>query len=378
MKHICILGSTGSIGTQTLDVICHFPDDFLVTGLSAHQDISRLRQQIQQFKPPAVCVVDQQKADELAQTVSIPVYSGQDGLKQLVELATHDMVVNSVVGAAGLVPTLHAMQHGKDIALANKETIVMAGELVMQTAKEAGVQILPIDSEHSAIFQCLTGHASNDIQRLILTCSGGPYLGKSREQLKNVTVQQSLNHPTWNMGAKISIDSATLMNKGLEVIEAHWLFDISGDAIDVVIHPEAIIHSLVEFKDGSLQAQMAEPDARLPIQVALTYPRRFNRIVKKLNLSKPLTFAEPDTNSFPCLNLAYQALQIGGTMPCALNAANEIAVERYLEGSINFLEIPRFIEHVIHSHQPVRHPKLTDILRVNEEIRQSFSALTIP
>ncbi len=378
MKQICILGSTGSMGTQTLNVISHFPEDFLVTGLSTYRNISLLRQQIRQFHPPAVCVVDEQKAYELSQTVSIPVHTGQEGLKQLVEISAHDIVVNNVVGAAGLVPTLHAMQHGKDIALANKETVVMAGQLVMQTARDSGVQILPIDSEHSAIFQCLEGHAPNEIQRLILTCSGGPYLGRTRDQLRHVAVQESLNHPTWKMGPKISIDSATLMNKGLEVIEAHWLFNTPGDAIDVVIHPEALIHSLVEFKDGSLQAQLAEPDARLPIQVALTYPRRLNRIIKRVDLMRTLTFAEPDIKTFPCLSLAYKALQVGGTMPCALNAANEAAVDRYLQGTMDFLEIPQFIERVMDSHQPLADPTLTDILQVNSEIRQRFSVLDVP
>lgn len=372
MKRVCILGSTGSMGTQTLDVISQFPDNFSVSGLSTHQNIGKLQEQIRQFKPSAVCVVDQKKANELSKTVGIPVYSGAEGLNQLVELPPHHVVFNNIVGASGLVPTLHAMQHGKDIALANKETIVMAGQLVMQTAAECGVQILPVDSEHSAIFQCLNGFDASDIQRLILTCSGGPFFGKTRDDLQAVTVQQALKHPKWNMGAKISIDSATLMNKGLEVIEAHWLFNTPGDAIDVVIHPEAIIHSLVEFKDGSVQAQLAVPDARLPIQVALTYPQKYTRIIKRLDLTAPLSFAEPDTTTFPCLGLAYRALHVGGTMPCALNAANEVAVQKFLDGCLALVEIPMFIEDVMNSHQPILVPTLEDILNVNAEIRSEF------
>lgn len=367
MKRICVLGSSGSMGTQTLDVLSNVADQFRVTGLSVNKNISLLLKQIGQFNPPAVCVVDTQQAKEIARKVDIPVFSGRAGISQLIESIDHDLVVNNIVGSRGLLPTLQAIQSGKDVALANKEAIVMAGELVMQSAREYGVQILPIDSEHSAVFQCLNGLETNEVQRLILTCSGGPFLGKTADQLRGVSVQQALEHPTWRMGKKITVDSATLMNKGLEVIEARWLFNTPGEAIDVVIHPEAIIHSMVEFRDGSIQSQMAEPDARLPIQVALGYPRRLDRIIKRFDFNRALTFAEPDTRTFRCLRLAYQALEVGGTMPCVLNAANEIAVRKFLAGKIPFLEIPDFIEGVMHNHRPIDNPTLDELVQVNDE-----------
>ncbi len=367
MKRICVLGSSGSMGTQTLDVLSNVADQFRVTGLSVNKNISLLLKQIGQFNPPAVCVVDTQQAKEIARKVDIPVFSGRAGISQLIESIDHDLVVNNIVGSRGLLPTLQAIQSGKDVALANKEAIVMAGELVMQSAREYGVQILPIDSEHSAVFQCLNGLETNEVQRLILTCSGGPFFGKTADQLRGVSVQQALEHPTWRMGKKITVDSATLMNKGLEVIEARWLFNTPGEAIDVVIHPEAIIHSMVEFRDGSIQSQMAEPDARLPIQVALGYPRRLDRIIKRFDFNRALTFAEPDTRTFRCLRLAYQALEVGGTMPCVLNAANEIAVRKFLAGKIPFLEIPDFIEGVMHNHRPIDNPTLDELIQVNDE-----------
>ncbi len=369
MKNISILGSTGSIGTQALDIISRFPDKFKVVGLSAKGNIELLKEQIDKFKPKMACVADEKKANILKSKVSIPVYSGVEGLIKIAELEDNDTVLNALVGASGLIPTIHAIRNNKNIALANKETLVIGGSIVMKEAKKHGVTIMPVDSEHSAIFQCLKGESHQDVEQLILTCSGGPFRGKKKYELKDVTIEQVLNHPKWNMGKKITVDSATLMNKGFEVIEASWLFNFPPEKIKVIIHPQAIIHSMFEFKDGSVIAQMAEPDARLPLQYAICYPQRVKRVIKQINFGN-LSFEEPDLETFPCLSFAVDALKKGGTMPCVLNAANEIAVESFLQGTISFLTIPIIIEKVIDSHKLIKNPSLQEILDLDKEIRK--------
>ncbi len=357
MKNISILGSTGSIGTQTLDVIRNNPSEFKVAGLSANYNIDLIEKQIEEFQPLAVALMDKQKALELKKRIGkktkTEILSGLDGIITIATLEETDLVVNSIVGMAGLIPTMQAIKKSKNIALANKETLVTAGEIVMAEAKKQGIQIIPVDSEHSAIFQCLKGHTVKDIERIILTASGGPFRGYSKEQLKHVSACDALKHPNWNMGKKITIDSATLMNKGLEIIEAKWLFDIDISQIDVVIHPQSIVHSLVEYKDHSIIAQMSYPDMRIPIQYALTYPIRKKNQYKKFNLPKiaDLTFEEPDIDNFPCLNLAYEVIKKGGSLPAVLNAANEELVDYFLRGIIGFYDIPKFIELTLANHK---------------------------
>ncbi|QXM06112.1 1-deoxy-D-xylulose-5-phosphate reductoisomerase [Crassaminicella indica] len=355
MKNISILGSTGSIGTQTLDVVRSNKEKFNVLGLSANSNIELLEKQINEFHPIAVAVMDEQKALELKeriQNTNTEVLYGLDGLNTIATLSDVDLVVTSVVGMIGLIPTIKAIRCKKNIALANKETLVTAGEIVMREAQKNGVLILPVDSEHSAIFQSLMGYTLQDIRRILLTASGGPFRGWKKDALKDVTVAEALKHPKWNMGKKISIDSATLMNKGLEVIEAKWLFDLSLEQIDVVVHPESIIHSMVEYKDSSVIAQMGYPDMRVPIQFALTYPKRIANSYEKLNLFDiaTLTFEKPDLNTFPCLKLAYDALRIGGSFPTVLNAANEVLVELFINEKISFYDIPKGIELALEKH----------------------------
>ncbi len=366
MKKICILGSTGSIGTQTLQVVQNL-SDIQVVGLSVQQNIDLLEKQIVQFSPKKVAVMDEKKALELRkriQGMEVEVLSGLEGLIELAQMDEADLVVTAVVGMIGIRPTLAAIEAKKDIALANKETLVTAGELVIKAAKQNNVQIYPVDSEHSAIFQCLQGNDSNNISKLLLTASGGPFRGKTKEELQYVTKEQALQHPNWSMGAKITIDSATMMNKGLEVIEAKWLFGVTLQQIQVLIHPQSVIHSMVEFKDGSIIAQLGEPDMRVPIQYALTYPQRRSNSYPKLNFFQrdTLTFEEPDGDTFSCLSLAYKALEIGGTMPTVLNAANEIAVAKFLDGKLSFLEIPAYIHEAMAKHNTVKNPSLEDIL----------------
>jgi len=370
MKNISILGSTGSIGTQTLDVVSHFPDEFKIIGLSVNSNIELLEKQIKEFNPIAVCVVNKEKAKELAEKVSIPVYSGEEGLVKISELDETEVLLTSVVGAAGLIPTVSAIRKGKDIALANKETLVTAGSIVMKEAKEHNVNIIPVDSEHSAVQQCLLGEKAEEVENIILTCSGGPFRGKTKDELKDITVEQALNHPKWSMGKKISIDSATLMNKGLEVIEASWLFNVPGEKISIQVHPQALIHSMVEFQDGTVKAQIAEPDARLPIQFALFYPKRTKRVIKKIEF-RDMTFESPDLETFPCLKYAFNALKIGGTMPCVMNAANEIAVASFLKGDIKFMDIPRIINKMMNSHQVNTNPNLQDIINTDKTTREN-------
>ena len=348
-RHIAILGSTGSIGTQALDVIAAHPDHFVVEVLTAQRQADLLIQQALQYKPNAVVIGDESRYAQVKDALwdaGIKVYAGAEALAQIVESTEIDIVLTALVGAAGLEPTVRAIRAGKHIALANKETLVVAGALVTELAKAHAVNIYPVDSEHSAIFQCLAGEWHNPIEKIILTASGGPFRGRTREALSTVTRAQALKHPNWDMGAKITIDSSTLMNKGLEVIEAKWLFHLTPDQIDVIVHPQSIIHSIVQFEDGSMKAQMGLPDMKLPIQYALGYPQRLKSDFPRFDfLNYPsLTFEKPDTETFRCLSLAFDALHAGGNSACVLNAANEIAVGLFLEEKIGFLDIARICE----------------------------------
>jgi len=367
-KSISILGSTGSIGVQTLDVARNL--NIRVAGLAANTNIDKLEGQAREFLPDVVAVGDENQAKVLCQRLEdldVEVVGGIEGLKSVASIDSVDTVVTSIVGIAGLIPTMEAIKNKKNIALANKETLVTAGEIVMSEALKAGVKILPVDSEHSAIFQSLMGNNIEEVSKIILTASGGPFRGKSFKELEKVTLQQALNHPNWSMGSKITIDSATLMNKGLEVIEAKWLFGLDTQMIKVIVHPQSIIHSMVEYTDGSIMAQLGSPDMRLPIQFALTYPNRKHNYFSKLDLLKcgNLTFEEPDMEAFPCLRLAFEALKIGATMPAVMNAANEEAVGLFLKKEINFLDIPNVIENVMTKHVVVNTPTIEDILQVD-------------
>lgn len=373
-KNISILGSTGSIGTQALDVVRDLKT-IKVLGLSGNQNIRLLEKQALEFQPKVISVMHEKNALELKKRLkntNIKVVYGLEGLIEVATLPAVDTVLTSVVGIIGLVPTLEAIQSGKNIALANKETLVSAGELVMKKAEEKNVNILPVDSEHSAIFQSLQGNYHNKINRILLTASGGPFLGKTKEQLKNITVEDALHHPNWVMGKKITIDSATLMNKGLEVIEAKWLFHIPIEKIEVLIHPQSIVHSAVEYEDGAVIAQLGETDMKIPIQYALTYPKRIKNNYPKLDFSarNKLTFEKPDTMVFSCLKLAYEAIKIGGTMPAVLNAANEIAVEKFILKEISFLDIPSLIEKTINAYTVKYNYCLEDILQADKWARE--------
>lgn len=373
-KRIAVLGSTGSIGCQTLDVIENFADAFEITGLAAGTNLARLAGQVEKHKPRIVSIGRQEDIPKFRTMVS-PEVKLVAGIEGMTEVAVHqqvDMVVTSITGTLGLVPTVAAIKSGKDIALANKETLVAAGELVMSLVKERGVRMLPVDSEHSAIFQCLAGDQKNEIRRIILTASGGPFRHKTREELQTVTVEDALKHPNWSMGQKITVDSATLMNKGLEVIEARWLFDTGFDKIDVVVHPQSIIHSMVEFPDGSVIAQLGTPDMRMPIQYALTYPERWSNDYPKLDFPAlaNLTFEPPRMDEFPCLALAYAAGRQGGTMPAVMNAANEQAVAMFLNRQIGFADIPAIIERVMASHTCISNPGLDEILMCDSWARR--------
>jgi 1-deoxy-D-xylulose-5-phosphate reductoisomerase len=382
-KHIAILGSTGSIGRNSLEVIARFPDLLKVTYLTAHRNIELLREQIRHFQPRGVAVLEERNADALRKTIgnTTEILVGEEGLIDIVRRQDVDLVVSSLVGFAGLKPTLAAIEAGKDIALANKETLVAAGELVMRKVREHGVQLLPVDSEHSAILQCLRGEQLDAVERLILTASGGPFLHLTREQFRDVTVEQALNHPTWKMGNKITIDSATLMNKGLEVIEAFWLFGLSPEKIDVVIHPQSIIHSMVEFADGSVKAQLGIPDMKIPIQYAMMYPGRPPGPFRRIDFSelREMTFMKPDMEKFRCLGLAYEALVLGGTAPAVMNAANETAVQLFLEEKLGFDQIPSVIEDALANHSRNHRSALDDIIRADksarEHVAQQFSLI---
>ncbi len=367
MKYISILGSTGSIGQQTLQVIQELGDDFKVVGLAAKSNIELIKSQIDQFKPEIVALSDEPSADVLKSQLkdnNIKVVGGDDGLTEVATTPKADIVVAGIVGIAGLRPTLEAIKAGKDIALANKEALITSGALITNTAREMGVKILPVDGEHSAIFQCLTGCSDHgSIRRLIITASGGPFRDKSLDELQNVTPKDALNHPTWKMGRKITIDSATLMNKGLEVIEASWLFDIDISKVDVIIHPQSIVHSMVEFIDGSIIAQLGITDMRLPIQLALTYPHRLPSNLPYLNLSDvaKLTFQEPDIDKFPCLKYAYEAMKIGGTMPTVISSVDESVVDAFLNEEIRFTDIPKFIKDAMDEYSGDGFDSLTDL-----------------
>ncbi|WP_256761338.1 1-deoxy-D-xylulose-5-phosphate reductoisomerase [Cohnella sp. WQ 127256] len=379
MKKIAVLGSTGSIGTQTLDVISRQPEDFEVVGLAAGNNVTLLLEQVHQFKPQWVSVANNALAEQVRAEVptGVRVVYGESGLTEIAGHSGANYVVCALVGSLGLTSTLAAIEAGADIGLANKETLVTAGHLVMQKAKDKGVSILPVDSEHSAIFQCLNGESPKAIQRLMLTASGGSFRDLNHEQLKNVTVEDALKHPNWSMGAKVTIDSATMANKGLEVIEAHWLFDLPYDQIDVVLHPESIVHSMVEFIDTSVMAQLGNPDMRVPIQYALTYPERKASPASALDLitKGTLHFREMDLKRYPCLRLAYEAGRSGGTSTTVFNAANEVAVARFLKGEISFLAIEEIIEKVLSQHTSIASPSLEAILDTDAWARLEASAI---
>ncbi|NMA67645.1 MAG: 1-deoxy-D-xylulose-5-phosphate reductoisomerase [Clostridiaceae bacterium] len=372
VKGLSILGSTGSIGVQALEVCENL--NINVVSLAANKNVKLIEQQIRRFKPKVAALFDEKAAEELKIAVkdtNTKILKGIEGIKEAVIHSDADTVLTSVVGISGLIPTMAAVEAGKNIALANKETLVTAGALVMKAVKEKGVTLFPVDSEHSAIFQCLQGNRKEDVSRIILTASGGPFRGYTFEELKNVTIEQALNHPNWSMGSKITIDSATLMNKGLEVIEAMWLFDIPITDIEVVVHPQSIIHSMVLYKDGSVMAQLGAPDMRIPIQLALTWPKRTENNFNKFNFYElsALTFEKPDMKNFKALKLAFEAAKIGGTMPCCMNAANEVAVELFLQGRITFLQISELIEQVMNKHSVNSQPVLSDIIDTDHKSR---------
>lgn len=373
-KRIAILGSTGSIGTQTLEVVAQHADRFAVEVLTANNNADLLIKQAGQFKPNVVVIGNESLYDHVFSALDpldIKVYAGDNALASVVQMDSVDIVLTALVGYSGLKPTIAAIEAGKPIALANKETLVVAGELITRLAQEKGVNILPVDSEHSAIFQCLVGEFHNPIEKLILTASGGPFRGKTREELLTVTKAQALKHPNWDMGAKITIDSASLMNKGLEVIEAKWLFGIGLDKIEVVVHPQSIIHSMVQFEDASIKAQLGLPDMRIPIQFALSYPERLKSNFPRFDFMDypSLTFEKPDTSTFRNLALAYEAIKSGGNKPCILNAANEIAVDGFLKDKIGFLEISDIIEQCLEKVDFVRQPILEDFVNTDKETR---------
>lgn len=361
IKKIVILGSTGNIGTQVLDVVDKYPDKFKVVALSANNNIGLLKKQIEKYQPDFIGVADEEKAEELKKQVKIPVFSGKDSSLKLVALKGYDTLINSLVSLSGIEATLEAIKNKKNVALANKETLVSAGEIVMREVKKNKIKLMPIDSEHSALFQCLNGEKRKDVRQLIITCSGGALRDKTKKEMADITVEDALGHKTWNMGKKITIDSATLMNKGFEVIEAMWLYDIPVEKIKVVIHPESIIHSMIEYSDGSIMAQLADPDMRLPIQYALSYPERWDILIKRFDFSKNLTFSEPDLERFPCLAYALEAARKKGTLPAAMNAVNDYMVEKFLNKECRFLDIQTVVRKTMDQHKIVKNPTLRDI-----------------
>jgi len=374
-KRIAILGSTGSIGTQTLEVISQNPDYFEVEVLTANNNIELLIAQARQFQPNVVVITNSCHYDQLKDALKdepIKIYAGREALHQVVEMDTIDVVVTAMVGYSGLIPTCNAIKAGKHIALANKETMVVAGEIINRLAIEHKVNIYPVDSEHSAIFQCLVGEFNNEIEKIYLTASGGPFRGFSSEQLAAVTKADALKHPNWDMGAKITIDSASMMNKGFEVIEAKWLFGLKPEQIDVVVHPQSIVHSIVQFRDGSMKAQMGLPDMKLPIQYALSFPERLVSDFKRFSfLDYPkLTFEQPNTKKFRNLALAFEALNQGGNMPCILNAANEVVVQAFLTDKISFLQMPEIIEEIMSKASFVKTPNLEDYISTSALVKK--------
>ncbi|HTF06332.1 MAG TPA: 1-deoxy-D-xylulose-5-phosphate reductoisomerase [Bacteroidia bacterium] len=374
-KHLAILGSTGSIGKQALEVVDAHPDEFVIEVLAAGNNAELLIEQALKYRPNVVVIHDVKKLAHVKDVLldeGIKVYGGEEALCDVVQMESLDMVLAAIVGYAGLKSTLAAIKAGKQIALANKETLVVAGDLVTKTARRQGVNLYPVDSEHSAIFQCLSGEFQNPIEKIYLTASGGPFRGKTREQLAAVTKAQALKHPNWNMGPKISVDSATMMNKGLEVIEAKWLFSLKPEQIEVVVHPQSVIHSIVQFTDGSMKAQMGLPDMKLPIQYAMTYPNRVSSDYPRFDFMKnpTLTFEKPDTETFSCLELAYAAMNKGGNSPCVMNAANEVAVEAFLAGKLGFLEIAGVIEKTMAKASFVKNPGYEDFVLSDEQARE--------
>lgn len=373
-KRLVVLGSTGSVGTQALEVVHEHSDQFSVYALTANKNVQLLAEQVRIFHPKVVVIRDESLYAELKNALagtSVQVKTGAEALKEVVQHEEVDMVLTAMVGASGLEPTIAAIEAGKDIALANKETLVIAGEIVMDLAKRKGVHILPVDSEHSAIFQCLNGEEDRTVEKIFLTASGGPFFGWSREQLAEVPVERALKHPNWTMGAKITIDSASMMNKGLEVIEAKWLFDLAATQIEVVVHPQSIVHSMVQFVDGSIIAQLGLPDMKLPIQYAMSHPKRLQNAFKRMNfMDYPnLTFAKPDLSTFRNLGLAFTALEQGGNMPCIMNAANEIAVDAFLKKKIGFLAMSEVIEETMHKVAFIRDLTLQNCLETDRESR---------
>jgi len=379
VKNVVILGSSGSIGRNALKVLSDFKERFSVFGLSVHRSVKLLEEQMGRFAPRMAVITDQKSFDNFPRSHDTEILFGTDGLKELCSHHQVDLVINALVGSAGLMPSLQTLESGKTLAIANKESLVMAGELLIDKAKEKGAEILPINSEHSAIKQCLLSGKKEEVKRLILTASGGPFLNKKGKDLDEITVEQALSHPTWEMGKKITIDSATLMNKGLEVIEAHWLFGIPAERISVLVHPQSIIHSMVEFVDGSVIAQMSVPDMKLPIQYALFYPQRITSSNTRLDLAKAgkLTFLEPDLEKFPCLRLAYDALKTGGTTPAVLNAANEVAVQAFLHRGMPFTGIQRIVQETLSRHKSKLAPEFDDIIDADNWARQKAKELCL-
>jgi len=373
LKRISILGATGSIGRNTLEVIGNHPDKFRVVGLAAKNNVSLLESQIRRFRPEVVAVYDESAAESLrGKDLHVEIHSGEEGLVRVAAMNNADLVVSAIVGSPGLVPTYEAIRAGKDIALATKEALVMAGGLIMAEAARRGVRILPVDSEHSAVFQCLNGRDMKEVEKIVLTASGGPFYRKPVSEFEAITPEDALKHPTWAMGRKISIDSATLMNKGLEVIEACWLFDLPPEKVEVVLHPQSIIHSMVKFIDGCVIAHMSVPDMKGPISYALSWPGRFDAVLPALDLAAvgELTFLGPDTKKYPCLSLAYDAIRTGGTMPCVLNAANEVAVEAFLDRRISFTEIPLVISKTMAAHKVLKSDSIDTVINASNRARE--------
>ena len=373
MRSIVLLGSTGSIGTQTLDVVRNNKDELKVVGLAANKRVNEVEQQVREFNPKYVCMFDPEAAKELAEKIAdtgIKVMSGMDGLLEMVSVPEADTVLTAVVGMIGIRPTIKAIECGKDIALANKETLVCAGHIIMPLAKEKNVQILPVDSEHSAIFQSLVGQPKDKVEKILLTASGGPFRGKKREELAAMTAADALKHPNWDMGPKVTIDSSSLVNKGLEVMEARWLFDVSLDNIEVLVHPQSIVHSAVQYVDGAVIAQLGVPDMKLPIQYALFYPDRRPMAEKRLDLFElgSLTFEKPDTDTFRGLKLAFDSAYAGGSMPTVFNAANEKAVGLFLNRKISYLQITDLIEQAMNEHKVIAEPTIEEILTIENEV----------
>lgn len=374
MKRIAILGSTGSIGTQALNVIRRHRDLFCAEVLCAGSNADLLIAQAREFEPNAVAIADESRYEQVRDALGdtdIKVYAGTDAIVSLMEMESIDMVLAAIVGVAGLRPTLHAIEHGKPIALANKETMVVAGAIVTEAARRHRVPILPVDSEHSAIFQCIVGEVS-PVEKILLTASGGPFRGKKRDELATVTLEQALKHPNWSMGRKVTIDSATLMNKGLEVIEAKWLFGVDAKDIVVYVHPQSVVHSMVQFADGSVKAQLGIPTMETPIQYAFSFPERIESFLPRLDLfsQHTLTFERPDTETFRCLSLAYKAIERGGNMPCVMNAANEVAVQQFLDGRIGFLDIADHVERAMQEAHYIANPTLDDLIETDKTVRQ--------